>query len=485
MSHLNSVQTQHPEYTAREPQWQRMRDVIAGQDAVKDQKQLYLPPINSSDGPESEDYKLYLANAEFYNATGLTFEAFMGMIFRKPTEIGGNEDDELLANIDFEGTDIETFTEDITNEVGVVGRVGILFDMPTVEEVRELSVNEARAAGVRPYLKMYTAESIINWKFKNINGIRKVVSIVLQEEIEKLPDDPFSHDTEAQFRVLMIEDGLYVQKVFNEAGQIVATVDDILIDGERPDTIPFICINSNSIGLDTEKPPLLDMADTNLSHYRASGSLGACIHMFGRITPLFKVPHSQWEKFINQPLEYGVTKSIIIPTTGDGADADATFLEPKTDFTPIVNQQVRLEGRMAAQGARMLSPEKRGVESADTVRLDMIGELSILGSLANMVSRGVTIATTWVVGSETQVMLNTDFLTTPIDAGMVKSLLESLTAGKISQKQFTDAMITGEAIISEADIETDTDFTEPEPKEEEEAPQVGIAAGGADTIGAG
>lgn len=464
------VSQHHPEYTARRKQWERMRDVLEGQDAVKAKGPTYLPCLNPDvkDDSKSEDYKIYLQNAEFYNATGLTYEAFIGMIFRKLPQVGElSEEDamtsEILKNVDLEGTNIYEFVRNIASEVNAVGRVGIVFDYPTAIQDRELTINEAEAAGIRPYIKMYKAESIINWKYKNVNGLSKLVTVVLHEHVEERPEDPFSHTFVDQYRVLRInESGFYVQEIYDDGGEIIDTIDDIMVDGERLTEIPFVCINPNSVELHTEKAPLLDLADTNLNHYRSSASLGANIYMFGRATPLFKVPGEYWHEFKEQTMEFGVTKSIVIPTSGEGGEADAGFMEPKGAVQPIITHMDKLEGRMAAQGARMLSNAKKGVEAADTVRMDMSGELSILSSITNMISDGLSIAVSWLLEEETIVKLNSDFMSMPLDAGMITSLLMALQAGKISQDQFLDSLIRGEAVKQEKDIISDTDYTEPE-----------------------
>lgn len=466
---VGDVTQTHPEYSARLPQWQRMRDVLNGQDAVKEAGATYLPVLNPDvEGDcESEDYKIYLQNAEFYNATSLTYEAFIGMIFRKVPQIGNlSEEDALendvLKNVDLEGTSIYEFVRRVAGEVNAVGRVGIVFDYPTQEQLDELTINEARESGMRPYIKVYTAESIINWKYQNVNGLTKLVSVVLKEEIEQFPEDPYSHAYEDQYRVLRLENGKYIQEIYNDQGVIVRRMDNIMVNGEHLSELPFVCINPNSIELRSEKPPLLDLADTNLNHYRASGSLGANVYMFGRATPVFKVPHEYWREFRDQTMEFGVTKSIVIPTSKEGGEADAGFMEPKGSIQPIITHMEKLESRMAAQGARMLSAAKKGVEAADTVRMDMSGELSILSSITNMISAGLTKAVSWLLEERTQVKLNSDFMTTPVDAGMITSLLMALQAGNISREQFVDALIRGEAIKQEKDIITDTTFTEPE-----------------------
>ena len=122
----------------------------------------------------------------------------------------------------------------------------------------------------------------------------------------------------------------------------------------------------------------------------------------------------------------------------------------------------------------MLATPKKGVESADTVRMDMSGELSILSSIVNNISKGLSMAVSLLKGEATRVDINSDFMTLPIDAGMITSLLMSLQAGRVSEAQFIDALVRGEAIKPESTITTDVNFT-PSPDEIEE-PAKGVPA---------
>jgi len=467
MAITSSISTTHQAYDASINQRERCRSAIAGQDVIKLGGQKYLPPVNVEQDTDNSDYAIYLENAEWYNAVGLTYAAFLGMIFRKNPQVGdftadSINEDSILNNVNLEGDDIFTFIRDMTIEELKVGRVGVLVDYPATDELGELTISEAARNGVRPFAKIYNAEAIINWKYRTIRGVKKLISVVLRERIEKPStsegDNLFSHDLENQYRALVIIDGVYSQIIYNDALEEVDRV-NITFNGKPLTEIPFTVINPTSIGMEVEKPPLLDMTDTNISHYRASAALGANIHMFARITPIFKVPAEHFDQFLSQDMEFGSTKSIVIPTSSEGADSDAYFLEPKSDFTPIVNQQIRLEERMASQGARMLSTPKAGVESVDTVRLDMMGELSILSSIAKNLSEGITQIVSQLLGKETPVVLNSDFLTMPIDAGMITALLMSLQAGRLSEAQFIDSLVRGEAIKEEAKIITDTAFT--------------------------
>ena len=219
------ITTKHPNLSRFQIKWERCRTAIAVQDEIKDGGFKYLPPVNPTDREDGEDYAIYLENAEWYNAVGLTYDAFVGMIFRKDPQIGDFTSDEiesnpLLNNVNLEGDDIMTFIRDAVNEELVVGRIGFLNDYPTVGELGELTINEAAEQNIRPFVKQYIAESIINWKYRTIRGVRKTISVVLTEQVERPQldeaSDLFDHDTVTQYRALVIINGIYSQIVFDE-----------------------------------------------------------------------------------------------------------------------------------------------------------------------------------------------------------------------------------------------------------------------------
>ncbi len=82
------VDTVHPDYFENKGKWQRCRDVIDGEETVKERGEDYLPkPAGQTD----DDYEAYKTRALFYNATGRTLDAMVGMVFRKAPEIPRSE----------------------------------------------------------------------------------------------------------------------------------------------------------------------------------------------------------------------------------------------------------------------------------------------------------------------------------------------------------------------------------------------------------
>src|SRR4051794_19141 len=75
------VNSHHPSYDLAFTEWQRVREVLAGEDSVKAAGERYLPRVQSH---TDDEYNLYRQRASFFNATARTAEGYVGLIFRRP-----------------------------------------------------------------------------------------------------------------------------------------------------------------------------------------------------------------------------------------------------------------------------------------------------------------------------------------------------------------------------------------------------------------
>jgi hypothetical protein len=70
----------HPDYVAAAAEWSRVRDDLAGENAVKAAGEKYLPKLDSRTG---EDYAVYKARARFFGNTARKLEGYLDLIFRR------------------------------------------------------------------------------------------------------------------------------------------------------------------------------------------------------------------------------------------------------------------------------------------------------------------------------------------------------------------------------------------------------------------
>ena len=187
------VNSQHREYEVYKSQWKRIRDAIAGEDAIKAAEGEHLP---RPAGQDSYDYKQYLKRSLFYGATGRTVQGLVGAIFRKEPIIDiPSRIEPLLENVTLTGLPFANFAKMTVEETISMGRCGVLVDRPTGEEGQA-------------YLRLYPAESIVNWRTTNRDGVEVLEQVCLHEERQRAEADGFGTEFYNVYRVLnLTEEG--------------------------------------------------------------------------------------------------------------------------------------------------------------------------------------------------------------------------------------------------------------------------------------
>lgn len=468
-----AVETQHPQYKARAPQWKRCRDAAAGQDAVHAAGVLYLPKLKNQD---TDEYKAYLLRTSFYNATGRTISGLIGMLFRKPPKMECPEGIKAdLKDVDMRGKPFTMFAQDVAEECITVGRVGVLVDHAVAPPSNVLvTVAIARNLGLRPTVQMYCAENIINWRISRINNAAVLSLVVLTETYEYpvgegKPDEPFGQKstefsaiTETRYRVLDLDvqrGGIYRQRVFrknrNEQDQLMETIVPMM-DGFPLNSIPFWFIGPDGIDIDAEQPPLLDLVNTNLSHYRTNADYEHGCHFTGLPTPVISGYSNPTPEKGDPDFYIGSTKAWVF----NDPNASASYLEFTGQGLSEARENLsRKESQMAILGARMLAPEKASAETATTTAIHRTGENSALAGIGIAVSLALTkvlqLFSAWsgTKAADNSINFETtrDFMPVTIDAQTLSALLSALQSNAISYDTFYDLLQRGD--LTQADID--------------------------------
>ncbi|MBO9602556.1 MAG: DUF4055 domain-containing protein [Novosphingobium sp.] len=449
------VDTPHKHYGTYAAKWQRCRDASDGQDKIHAKGETYLPKLKDQ---APADYDAYRKRAVFYNATWRTLDALRGMLFRKdpqtalPAKVEG-----YASDIDMAGTSLMTFAREVALEVLEVGRFGILVDHPAAPAgVTAMSVAAAEAQGLRPTLQAYKAESIINWQYARVKNRWMLVQVRLKEEVSE-PDGEWGETCVDQIRVLELVEGAYRQRLFRKAdgekGEWVQT-DEITptMNGAPLGFIPFYIVGPDGVDARLDEPPMIDLVDLNLAHYRVTADYEHGCHFTGLPTA---VVSGYMPPDTASPLYIGSTAAWVFPDP----NAKATFLEfTGQGLSALVSNLDRKEQQMAIIGARMLFAEKRQVEAAETAAIHRTGEASVLASIAMGVSEGIeqalTVFAQWCgVAGEVVYQLNRDFNPAMLDAQQLTALLKAVQAGQMSEQEFFDLMQRGDLIDSEQSFE--------------------------------
>lgn len=449
------VAIRHRAYNKLADQWERSRDCFEGQDAIKARHRKYLPPLDSHVVKgEAKRYEAYLMRALFYNAFGRTVVGLSGFVMQKEPQVRDFDKklEEDLKDVTMEGEGFSAFSLKTLREILITGRYGILVD-------RTKAVEGDDVLGSRPYWSSYRAENIISWKTERRgNDPSVLVRVVLREEVEKQdPKDEFKLDVVTQYRELVLDPlfGYYQrlwQKPTKQDSNVVASdkweVQEVVIPerfGAPLDFIPFVPIGATSLSIVPEKPPLLDLADLNLSHYRTSADLEHGRHFTALPTPWFAGLQED-----DAALEIGSGVAIILDVGGKAGMLEFTG----AGLESLQHADSDKAKKMAVLGARLLEGQSDVGETATAILMRHAGEGATLRSVVSINEQAFTrvlqIHTYWSKPSEKDVKkvkvtveFNKDFFAIKLNPQEVQALVSALQAEAISYETFYHDLASG------------------------------------------
>lgn len=444
----------HPEYDFSLPNWSRARDVLAGEDTVKRRGELYLPRLNIQ---TDDEYQHYKTRASFFNATARTAEGFSGLIFRRDPSLKfpdtgrlGQAMTLLRNDLDMLGTPILAYAKKLVVEILAVGRAGTVIDWEDQER--------------RPYLSLYRAEDILNWKTERIDGRNRLSMVVLAETSDVSAADPYELREEKQIRVLRLEgetraDRHCLVEIWREIKDDRGQTRWNLLETLRPTrrgrplpAIPFVFHGPLHSLPDVSKIPLEDILVVNLDHYRLNADYKHGIHY----TALPTAWVAGFDVDSASPLKIGASTAWVSKNVG----ATAGYLEftgqGLATFERAMQQDERL---MALLGSRLLESQKRAAETAEALSIRQNGEVSVLMNIASSISESFTQALRWACWWHTAdrlpedihpdkifCRLNTDYESSAMTAQELTALVQAWQAGAISRESMFDLMRQGEVL---------------------------------------
>jgi hypothetical protein len=429
---MATVNKTHSDYDDLIDRWVTCNDVSAGQHAVHKKGERYLPRLREQ---SDYDYRDYKNRTLFYNATWRTIAGLQGLIFRKnPVVTVSSSLEKLLLDVTLEDQSIFEFCYELTEQMLTTGRTGILVSYPE-QSTDGMTQADVSRYNLRPYLKIYDADTIINWRYGTVNNLSQLTMIVLVEDYEEQLNE-FQTKCEKRYRVLDIDNGRYRVRVFRindkDEDELISEVWPIM-NGQYLDYIPFV------IDQDVDDPPLIDLVYANLSHYQMSSSYENGCFRCG----------------IPQPWISGYTAETGGEKLSIGANTAWVFSDPQAkvgylEFTgsglgSLENNLTRKEQMMAVLGARMLSADKKGVEAADTAAIYRSGENSVLAGVSRMlskqISKALSIMDTWIGGNgDATIQLNTDFFEKSLTPQEATAYIQLIQSGTCSHEAIFDNM---------------------------------------------
>lgn len=421
------VNSEHPAYKKRATDWKTCRDAFEGQAAIKNAGIAYLPRLTEQ---LDQEYAAYKTRALFYSITNKTVSALVGMATTKPpTLVHPTEMDFYFK--DDSGVQFYEILSRALSENLLLGRYGVLVDRP---------VN-----GGRPIISGYEAESIINWRTDE-NGNPTLVVLKEIIEVQDLTD-PYLVTPTVQYRVLKLTwiNGVmtYTVELFDEDSKAKGGPVIPVNTGKPMDFIPFFAVNPLGVGWANVKPPMLDIVDINISHYRSSADLEHGRHFTGLPTPIVSGVDA------SSKMAIGSTTAWVLPEAG----AKAYFLEfTGQGLLSLEKALAEKQSQLASLSARLIGQSSNGSEAAETVRLRYTSETASLTSVVRAVEALLNRVYTTVAtmegleSSSVSVLIDKDFLGAKMPPAEVKSMVESFISGGISKETLVFNLRRGDVL---------------------------------------
>jgi hypothetical protein len=388
------INSTHKQYDRQKDDWQKSRDTIDGERAIRERIVEYLPPppgmvgsaivanLQSLDGPVATGgttrYQFYARFAEFPEIVGPAVNGIQGLIHAKPPEVELPEKlAYLIEDATPEGDTLVELWEQITREILATGRISLLAEVALDDTLR---------------LCPYSAESLINWKIMpSIEGGKPSMVVFYEATEQDDPDDEYKTQTVKRWRELMLIDGVYAVRLWqqdsedgkpypllNDGGEEL-TVPSLF--GQPFDEIPITVVNAIDRGFNYGPIPILPMVRRSLAIFRKSADYNRSLYIKGDPQPvLFGVDQSE------RPTEIG-GGSIWCFSSPSGS---AQFLDIDGQGIPLMRQSIADEfERFAAETGRLMESSERGAESGEALRRRQSMQLVTVKSLVINAATGL------------------------------------------------------------------------------------------------
>lgn len=412
-----------------EPHWILIEDLMGGTYEMRRKHRRYLP---QEPREKDESYDNRLARSVCPPYYQRLERMLAGMLTRKPVRLEEVSDTvrEQLFDVDLQGNDLNIWTYELGRKMVRYGHAGVLVDAPAAGE------------SGRPYWVTYTPRDILGWRTEMSNGAQKLSQLRLMERIV-VPDGEYGEKQVEQIRVLTPGAFELHQRGDNASWKVVEEGTTSL------DEIPFSVAYANRVGMFESRPPMEDIAELNLKTYQIQSDLDNMLHISG-------VPMLAFYGFPTaaEEVSAGPGEAIAFP-----ADGRAEYIEPAgKSYESQFKRLEQLAGQINELGLSAVLGQKLSAETAEAKRIDrsqgdstmMVIAQQVQDTIDNCLRFHAEYLNIPQVGN---CYVNRDFVGARLEPTDQLALLQTYTAGVISQKTMLEQLANGDVLGDDFEVE--------------------------------
>ena len=420
------------------PDWSIMAAVTRGTNYIRDLSETYLPQEPRED---DDAYTTRVDRSVLSPYTNRLIETAAGAILRKPIHVEGDPYWlELAQNIDGLGSNINEYARRALVSSLTYGHSAILIDYPAEAGARNLA--EERALGRRPYFVHIDAPQI--WGWRKESGTNRLLQVRIHD-YDVRPLNEFGEEQIEQMRV--IYPGRY--DLYTLGQEVVEFTET---GGYSLSEIPLVPIYSNRRGLLISQPPLLDIANLNITHYQRQADLIHALHIAAMPTLVLE----GWDDTTGSAT-MGVNYAIAMQPGNKAyyVQADAT------SFDAQMAELESLASQMSTLGVTKLFGQKFVAESAEAKRIDQAQSNSVLSiisqELESALNQAFAFAAQYVGMEPPEITIDRDFDYYRLIGQDVSVLAQLNQMGKISDAMLLEILRRGEVLPDNINIEDEAE----------------------------
>lgn len=453
----NLPSTPSPAVVRQMPALRLVRDVVAGNETVKNAGRTYLPQAPRED---PADYKVRLDRAVLFNVLRNTITGLTGFIFRTDPKLGEDVPAQIVAdweNIDLAGTHGDVFARDIEADAMTAGHAAILVEYPNTSTIPLPRLSDGRVSGIadqvlRPYWVPIKKDNIVSWRTTVENGITLLVQLVVRET-GLVADGEFGEKEDTLYRVFQRVNGVVSWSLYAITGNKRL----ILMDaGTYPtqEEIPVAeIVTSGRVAMFDSDPPFYDLACLNLAHYRQWSDYDTSIHK--TCVPLLFTAGFIMQDAQGQPIVVSANSGLNSPDPNGKAEYVTHGGEALGQCKASLDD---LEQRMAALGLAALASQKRVAETAKAKEIDKGATDSALAVNARGLEDGLERAfgfhaRYYGLPSGGSVEVNKDFENMVMDSATMGAWASLATALSLPVRVVIEALIEGKQLPDTTDVD--------------------------------
>lgn len=440
-----TVETTSSAYETMRPKLSLIGTLMGGTEAMRAAGELYLPKYAAE---TKTNYDVRLQRAVLYNAFMKTLESLVGKPFSKPMEL---KDDipsgvrALTEDIDLRGNHIQMFARKAFTEGLGKGLTHILVEYPTVPQGSVTSLAEERQMGARPYWVQVQPEDVIAAYAETVGGVEKLTHVRICETVTER--DGYGEVQVERIRVLEPGKWELWQKGINSKWEKSDEGTTSL------DYIPLLTFYADRQSFMVSKPPLEDLAHTNVAHWQSSSDQRNILTVTRfPILAASGVASEESGKIVlgpNQFLTMSDPQGKYYYVEHDGAAIEAGRIDLQD-----------LKEEMAMLGVELL--QRTGTVTATEKAIDTAEGSSALQSMVStfvdFIEQALGVTADWMGLGKDQggsVSINTEFGLSMNKATDLDVLLKARAAKEISHDTFIDELMRRGVLDEDFDDDED------------------------------